>query len=327
MENPYATKVQGHEGEVLTYRQFCDLLGIEFKRGKAKELQLKKVQQYMKLDLKTISGKIIVQSVYGPTEIELLPQRGTTFPYIKNMLLLELQKQTQLCWRYTDFMQKFKMVSWKYWDFYHGETGETNYAPDIKDKFLTVVDPAAISEINIDIYINIVRKIITEAIRSSLRQLQSNGLITTKSTLILMRQEQYVDFVDKKEKFRVIKHTLSEEEQQEFEKIRENIMDRYSIISLHELFHVPKNRIAQEIYVNKIKDYVHNLPGNWDFYATAYILEATQKGKAAKIDKRYLDCRKLREQFFIKVQKEKSIAQLIPAPMLPELVNDIFGSL
>lgn len=56
MKNPYSW-LEAHEGEVLSYRQLCDLIGEELRRGKAKELHLNALRQYLDLDQTTVPRK------------------------------------------------------------------------------------------------------------------------------------------------------------------------------------------------------------------------------------------------------------------------------
>ena len=82
MENPYGW-LEPHEGEIFTYRQLCDLLGEQLKRGKAKELHLNALRQYLDLDQKTVPLKIVLQRVYSEDDVKITGGKGRFLPFIK----------------------------------------------------------------------------------------------------------------------------------------------------------------------------------------------------------------------------------------------------
>ena len=72
MENPYKV-MEAHIGEVMTYPTLCKLISEDAKSGKARELHIKKLSQYMSFDRESVPRKLIVREVYLPENFRLSP--------------------------------------------------------------------------------------------------------------------------------------------------------------------------------------------------------------------------------------------------------------
>lgn len=88
MINPYQ-ELKQFEGQEIKYKQFCDILNIESKTGKAKILQLKQIKQYV--DLVQQNRKIFIKKVYTDVnELQIIESQGKFTTYIENFLISSL---------------------------------------------------------------------------------------------------------------------------------------------------------------------------------------------------------------------------------------------
>ena len=322
MKNPF-DYVQGHEGEILTYRQLCGLLGLDFKCGKAKGLQLEKVRQYMDLGQTSVPRKIVIREVYPSPNIKPSPPRGKTYPYIMNALLQILQDEHTVCYTYSDFTKELGMVSKRYWDVCYDNSHKytLSYSKKISRKY---VDDSFIKMISEDLqtaFFTTTRGMISETIRSALRQMEKKELIITKRTICPMKHATYTtdngEVVEYTERYE-----LTKAQQEQFEKIEEDIIQRYQLKSPRILFmRNSYNDEAVRAYREDVSKFVHSLPGRYEFYATAYILSLTPIGKETPVNTNYINKEILKERIRNAVERENSLKQLLPPPMLEELIN------
>lgn len=93
MSNPYK-HLKYAEGKNYIYKkEFCPLLGIEYKVGKAQRLQLKQIEQYMEI---VKNGRnVFIKKIYEKNEIELIENRGKYLTHIENFLVLLLSEFTK----------------------------------------------------------------------------------------------------------------------------------------------------------------------------------------------------------------------------------------
>lgn len=85
MDNPYKDLKQ-YEGKELKYKnEFCEIFNVEYKHGRAKKLQLKKLRTYMNIE--QVDRKIKINKIYDNETIEENLE-NKKFQYIRNKELL-----------------------------------------------------------------------------------------------------------------------------------------------------------------------------------------------------------------------------------------------
>lgn len=115
MGNPYK-HLKEYEGTIFKYHDLCDLLGLEFKRGKGKELQLKQLRQFLDLDQQTIPRKIILKEIYEDDKITIVAGKGKYLPFIRNILLNQLHSASPYIGTYKELIPILGLASngWSY---------------------------------------------------------------------------------------------------------------------------------------------------------------------------------------------------------------------
>ena len=326
MKNPYLI-ASGHEGEVLTYRQLCDLLGIEFKRGKGKELQLKQLRQYLDLDQKTVSRNIIIKEVYKPGNFQIVGGRGKLFPFIKNLLLQKLKSNSALLFTYSELIVELGLAPKHYIEaIYNTQEMLPFLGQTIKSKFNEEIDPDLITEDNLIRFLQMTRTMLKETIRSALHQMQQKELITVTRSIRPMRK--YIVTINGKEEVRIEKYELLPEQQKFYESIGINIINKYRLKGPQELFFratkSPKTQEAQAEFQIQIDKFVKNL--GYEFYAALFIIKATDMCKDLEVDDRYLDRITLHSKVLEKIKAEKDLEKFIPLPLLNSFTKYFFSS-
>ena len=77
----------------MTYPALCKLISEDAKSGKARELHIKKLSQYINIDRESAPRKLIVREVYLPESFKLNKPRGKIYPYMKDVFLELFQKK------------------------------------------------------------------------------------------------------------------------------------------------------------------------------------------------------------------------------------------
>ena len=324
MENPY-TDFTAYEGQVFTYRELCDLLHIEFKRGKAKELQLNQLRVYMDLDQTTIPRKIILKKIYPDTELQIVKTRGKYYPYIKNRLLQHLKEvEDHVAWTYTDLARTLSIVSKEYMeDRYNPYTGEQT----IKEKF-EMVGIKFLTEQNYQNFFMMTWVIIKEALRSALRQMEDKDLIVVTRCLRLFRQESM--WIEDEGEMKKIKYTshrdITHFEYEEYIAARDKIIADFGLSDLKELFFSKslKAATARSEFEQQQEKFIKEK--GYESSATLFNIELSEGGKEYQIDDRFLDFDKLQQELRKKIEGEPEIKKVIPLPIMKELMERYFSS-
>lgn len=319
MKNPY-DYLKSHEGEILTYRQLCNLIGEELKRGKAKELHLNALRQYLDLDQKTVPRKIVLQEVYSEDTIKITGGKGKFFPFIKNILLEQMQSTGPLAMTYAELVKLVGLASDRYMRRRYDKAVDTI---SIKDKFIGEVETSILSKANQYHFFAMSWTIIREILRSSLRQMETQELIQVTYSLRLLRKESFVNSRDETIEY-MEKHDLSSAEHKQFVDIQETVIKQFQLLGLQELFYknVKSKKIknAQETYYKELNLFIRSL--GYTDSATLLRISLTPQGEAASIDERYLDSAMLRKRVKEKIDLEKDFKKVIAAPALEKFIKD-----
>ena len=254
MKNPYS-HLKEYEGSVLTYRELCDLLGVEFKRGKGKDLQLKQIGQYIELDRNVVPRKIVLKQIYGDGNIKSATQRGKYFPYFKNLLLSGLKQENPISRTYSELIVEFGFARKEY---SKARYEEMNFPVSIKEKFSKDIDIDFLTEQILYSFLNMTGVLLKEMIRSSIRQMEKKELITVVRSLRLYREafgvagKKYIEHYD-----------LTPKEHEEYSNIGKKIIEKYNLSGLQALFFrggkSKKIVAAQEEYHEKLDQFITNL--------------------------------------------------------------------
>lgn len=309
---------EGHEGEILAYRELCDLLKLEFKRGKGKELQLQFVSQYLALDRETIPRKIVIQKVYSENEYQIVGGKGKTFSFIKNKLLQRLQTEGGISETYSELFEHLGLAKKHYIDAAF-KTKELlpRFDQKIKDKFQNEIDSSYITEQNLFNFLQLTKVILKEIIRSSLRQMVDKNLINYTNSIRPMRHK-YID----DDRTITEKHTLTYEEQLRFEAIEAEVIEAFDLKGRQQLYYRStknkKAKKAQEVYANKVDSFVRNL--GYSFYATVFIITITPTGQQTEIDPRFLNTKLLQQKVLEMIRGEKELEKVIPQGLLEKFI-------
>ena len=85
MGNPYES-LKEYEGQWLKYPQLCEVCGEKQRSGKSKQLQLKRIEQYV--DIQRDNGKIYIGRVYSDDdELQIVESYGRFTSYIRQFLI------------------------------------------------------------------------------------------------------------------------------------------------------------------------------------------------------------------------------------------------
>ena len=316
MDNPYSY-LKEHEGEVLTYPQLCSLIGEDKKSGKGKSLHLKSLGQYLDLDSKTVPRKLILREVYSSKGIKITRERGKFFPYIKNMLLHELQSLGTIQKVYSELIKDTGLASEQY---LKARFDETAITVSIKDKFKSGVNPDLVAEEAQQSFFSMSWNILKEIMRSSLRQMQDKELIEITQSLRLFRKAY-----SPKGKEYYEKHDLSLDEHEQYVKIQTEIIKKYALSGPQDLFYKGKDNqkihSPQSEYQRQLNIFIRSL--GYTFSTTLFIISLLPAGEQLSIEERYLDKSALRKNATTKILEEKSFAAAIPAPSL-KVLSDRF---
>ena len=322
MINPYE-HLKEHESEVFSYRELCELLNEEFKRGKGKELHLNKLRQFLDLDQKTIPRKIVLKEVYQPSDFKITGGKGKLFPFIKNILLNQLQSKNTLQATYSELFTELGLATEKY------VQARYNYEVtpiQVKPKFN--IDTTYLSDEAHNYFLTMTGHILKESVRSAFRQMESKNLITIQRTLMLYRSSSYWDESEDKEITYTEKYSISAEDYELIDKIADDVVKKYGLPERRMLFfrktHNEKIVKAQLEYERRFTDAIEKL--GYEFSTPLFILSITDKGRSTEVDERFLDRKKLRNCVFGKLKDDLSeFEKVIPRPLLNDYSKEYFS--
>lgn len=325
MDNPYYD-LKEHEGEVLTYRQLCDLIGEELKRGKGKELHLSKLRQYLDLDTATVPRKIVLREVYTPDDFKIISKRGKFLPFIRNILLRRMQVNLNrkppvksLSGTYWELMQEIGLIDKAYRENrYSGE----NVKISIKEKYTDTVDAELIAEDSKYQFLSITDQILKEILRSSLRQMEKQELIQIRYNVRLFNIVTYTD-EEEEEQTRIESYALNEKEYAAYQQIGKEVVEEFSLSGLQELFYKgktdPNVQYANAVYTERVQAFIKEQ--GYSRAAKVFILSLQPKGMQYMVDRRFIDAKMLRANIKEKIIQENVLQKVIPAPILEELIS------
>lgn len=325
MTNPYDF-VHGHEGQILTYPQLCDLLQIEMKSGKARYLQFDDLEQYIKLDRETIPKKIVIQEIYKPDNFKITRKRGKTLPFIENTLLSMLKQKAPLRKTYRELFQDFGMGNRDYLNIKYHPYDELSYMSlTIQEKFQFEVNPTYILKEGLLHFERISWTIIKDILRSSLRQLSSEkkGLITIQKSLRLLKKEPYIIGGDTN--YRMIAKSLSAEEHKEYIQLEKDVLEKSGYPHLGKLYYsTGTNAELGRLYYEDSRDsFIKKL--GYEKAATEYIIDITEKGQNTLVDSRFLASTLLQQEIGCKLYNSEDLHKIVPRPLLNNFVLRYFG--
>ena len=325
MENPY-TDFTAYEGQVFTYRELCDLLHIEFKRGKAKELQLNQLRVYMDLDQTTIPRKIILKKIYPDTELQIVKTRGKSYPYIKNRLLQHLKEvEDVVSWTYTDLIRNLALVPDQYM--------EDRYEPAIISQSINKkYDSVDIEFLNQEFdrnFFSMSWTILKEIVRSAIRRMEEKDLISVAQSLQLFNLVPKTIQEDGKEKtvYTIDSHNLSSEEYAEYIAMRDEIIDAFGLTGPQELFYSSRSRfseLAKSTFARRQQAFIAER--GYQNSRTLFIIALGEEGQNYIVDRRFLNMKQFYNLLGQKLMKEKDFKKTFPAPVLEEFLNRYFRS-
>ena len=322
MENPYK-HLKAHEGDIFKYRDLCNLLGVEFKSGKGKQLQLNKLRQFLDLDQDTVPRRIVLKKVYDDNEQKVVGGKGKYLPFIKNILLNQLHSTNPYIGTYNELIPMLGLASQDY-----VKARYEMYSPDIdiSQKYTDIVDTDLVAADSLSNFLSMTGLILKEIVRSSLNQLQNKNLISVERSLRLYRQGT-ID--EKREKKRMIQHhDLSPAEHDIFVKIGTDLVERFHLSGRRDLFYrkpSPKTALnVQELYKDRLAEFITSL--GYEFSGTLFIISATSEGLDYEIDLPYLNHSRLMENIFNRLNQDKDLKKVIPQPMLEKFIGRYFSS-
>lgn len=325
MDNPY-TRVHGHEGEVMTYKEFCALLEIEEKLGRGRYLQFDDLEQYMKLDRKTEPRKIIIQEIYDSCDIKITHKRGKTLPFIKNKLLSILQKETSIRRTYRELFRDLQMGDQSYLNIKYRAKAEFEKIPfEIQEKYLFDIDPDFVLHQALYNFEMTSWVVIKEVLRSSLRQLSDpkKELITKQKSLRLLKEIPY-EFNGETE-YKMDGRSLSDQEQQEYMEIERDVLEKWGYEHLGKLYYSKGKKAEQaRVYFENNRDgFIRDL--GYEKAATEYIIDITEKGSKVSVDTRFLNPFLLQKEVGCTLYRDKDLHNIIPGPLLNCFILKYFG--
>lgn len=280
MENPYKV-MEDHIGEVMTYPALCKLVSEDAKSGKARELHIKKLSQYMSIDRKSAPRKLIVREVYSPENFKLQKPRGKTYPYIKNILLEGLQDKKSRNVTTADLLRVLDVVPEKYIvGAYMLDDESLKYTWKTKKQFQEYISPEAIAAESLFTFFMVTRSVINEILRSSIRQLHSKGLINVENTLCLIRHE--TQLLDGKERAVTQKRFLTEKERADYFQLQKLIKQRYQV-DIRKLFYTKSDTMdeARDDFQEEMEKFVAAC--GYEAYVTSNIITITELGLTEKL--------------------------------------------
>lgn len=322
MENPYK-HLKAHEGETFKYRELCDLLCLEFKRGKGKELQLKQLRQFLDLDQKTIPRKIVLKEIYDDTNQKIVDGKGKYLPFIKNILLNQLHNESPYIGTYKELISMLGLASIRYTEAKYKDhlPGET-----VKKKYAYTIDTDYLAEGNLYNFLSMTSTVLQEIIRSSLKQLEKKNLISVEHSLRLFRSATIN--INGTPTEIIEHHDLSPTEHNSFVKIATDLIEEFHLSNRQQLFYrAPSKKTCvdvHELYRDRLNEFINNL--GYKFSGPLFIISATQEGRDYEINPSYLNKSLLKNIIFKKFDQDEDLKKVIPQPTLDKLMAMYFGS-
>ena len=284
MENPYSVLIP-HEGEIMSYPALCKLIDEDAKRGKARGLHIKKLQKYVDIDCVTVPKKLIIREVYPSDSVKADKPRGKYYPYMKDIILRDMQKSRIQKVTSADILRKLNVVTEDYIkDAYTLETSASEFIWHTKEKFKDYIDARAISEESLLMFFRATRSVLNEIIRSTLRQLNDKKLIELERSICLLRTEKIM--IEGHSKEITKKHFLTENEQNEYLQLLNDIEKRYGLTAKRLFFSrwdSPQLDEAREYLADAAKK-LSPSNGEYERYTPSYIIRITQAGNAEKLN-------------------------------------------
>ena len=280
MENPYKV-MEAHIGEAMTYPALCKLISEDAKSGKARELHIKKLSQYINIDRESAPRKLIVREVYLPENFKLQKPRGKTYPHIKNILLESLQDRKSRNVTTADLLRVLDVVPEKYIvGAYMLDDESLKYTWKTKKQFREYISPEAIAAESRFTFFMVTRSVINEILRSSLRQLHSKGLINVENSLCLIRHE--TQLLDGMKRTITKKHFLTEKEREDYLQLQKLIERRYQV-DIKKLFYAKSNTMdeARDDFQEEMEEFVAAC--EYETYVTSNIITITELGLTEKL--------------------------------------------
>ena len=322
MGNPYK-HLKEYEGTIFKYHDLCDLLGLEFKRGKGKELQLKQLRQFLDLDQQTIPRKIILKEIYEDDKITIVAGKGKYLPFIRNILLNQLHSASPYIGTYKELIPILGLASNGYAE---ARYNAHFFGEEIKKKYAGIIDTDYLAEENLYNFLFMTGTILQDIIRSSLNQLEKKKLISVKRSLRLFRYTR-ID-VDGMQKKIVEHHDLSPAEYSLYIKIGTDLIEEFQLSSRQQLFYrTPSKKTSvnvHELYKDRLNEFTKNL--GYDFSGTLFIIFPTQEGHNYDIEPAYLDRSLLAQTISNRINQETDLRKIIPQPILEKFIAIYFSS-
>ena len=280
MENPYKV-MEAHIGEVMTYPTLCKLISEDAKSGKARELHIKKLSQYMSFDRESVPRKLIVREVYLPENFRLKKPRGKTYPYIKDILLRNLQDRKSRNVTTADLLRILRVVPEKYIvGAYMLDSESLKYAWKPKKQFREYISPEAIAAESLFTFFMVTRSVINEILRSALRRLHSKGLVNSESSLCLIRHATRL--LDGRERTLTEKHYLTPKEREDYLQLQKLMEQRYQV-DIRKLFYAKSDTMdeARDDFQEEMEKFV--VACGYETYVTSNIITITELGLTEKL--------------------------------------------
>lgn len=199
-----------YEGETKRYKEWCELLKEEPKRGgKQRNIQIKQWQQY--LDIEPLDRQLVLMSVYDDNDLQLIENRGKFTTYIENFLMSYLKDCTgdYVVLSNRDILEGAYMVNHNY---FKGKWNRYEYVKDIdiplKDDD-TPYEDYAINKVMDEsgIFFSVSYRLLKRIIYDSLVSVERKSLIQKNKTFRLYR-----NYVDENGNEHHVTHNCNDEE-------------------------------------------------------------------------------------------------------------------
>ena len=292
--------------KLLSYKELCSLLSLEYKTHKARELQIEKLkEQYYIEKVPNQRNKYIIYRELTSEEKQYIQDTKNYTTYITNVLLnLFSQSVTSTC-TYTirEIRENIGMVNKQYFPVkYHKAEINIDVPSNYSGNLYTTKQE----------WFDISDSIDEAIIKYSLERLKQKGLIEYYNTYKFYK----ITSINNEQTIYNYPHVLNEDELSDFLQVQVEAMKQIGINKKQDLYYVSKAKLNE--YYTIINNYVFSL-GYTNYSKAVTVIKPKELYKF--VDSFTENFNKLQVEKYLKSKRFKTIPPFIHETLINQLIN------
>ena len=268
LEDKYAI-LQNYIGQELSYKQLCVLLNEEIKGGKAKQYQLRRIEQYFELCKIRQKYKIIKQ--YNSNEQQLITKNGQYTDILQNLLIKyiydEHLEKKDVILTYREIMEMFSMVNKLYYEI---KRDKIKYIDNFKLTKTPEMSDGDLIDLYLrdsDIFFNTSDRLLKQTINRAFDSMQSRKIILYRQSFKLYKK---IKTDDNKEI--CINWNATKEQDMELIKLQHDCLREFDAQKMQDVIFFTRERRKQFYDELRRKMILSDILNGADTYAKTFVI-------------------------------------------------------